>query len=163
MINVQVCSIKMLKYKLQNGMIDVNNTYCVISTSYPETTNFLSEFDTDKILVLIYDDISGFGSNSFNEELAQEIKDFVITLPSNADLYICCDEGVSRSSAIACATMNFLGQDEMKIWNDPHYHPNVFVYEVLCNVYGINVSNDRLAELQQISDNSLSNAINKSR
>ena len=119
--------------------------------------------NTGNMVVLIYDDIQTFNGNSFDEDLAQTIKIFVDKLPSNAKLYCCCDAGESRSAAVACAISRYVGQDEMQIWKNPHYHPNKFVYEVLCNVLGFSDTEDRINELEQISANSLSDAIQSSR
>ncbi len=163
-MEIEICSIKMLRYKYKNGELDLDNSYYIINTSYPASYDFLDELgNTGNMVVLIYDDIQTFNGNSFDEDLAQTIKIFVDKLPSNAKLYCCCDAGESRSAAVACAISRYVGQDEMQIWKNPHYHPNKFVYEVLCNVLGFSDTEDRINELEQISANSLSNAIQSSR
>lgn len=163
-MDIEVCSIKMLKYKIQNNEINFDNKiYAIINTSYPETANYLDECGFEDVLVLNYDDVKDFSGNSFTENIAEDIKSFVDRMNKNSILYVCCDEGVSRSSAVACAIKRYLGQDEMTIWNDPHYNPNIFVYSILCNVMGFNDTEERLNELQQTSKNSLSNAIKNSR
>lgn len=161
-MDINICSLKMLKYLINNHQIDFSKNVCVIaSTSFSNNVDFLqADNEFDDVLILLYDDTEKMGANSFTEDLAQHVKDFVDRLDNNCILYICCDEGVSRSSAIACAIKRYLGQNEMDIWNNPHYNPNIFVYDILCNIFGFINSEEELLKLREISKNALHKAIN---
>ena len=47
------------------------------------------------------------------------------------DLFIACDEGVSRSSAIAAALIRCAGGSDDPIWKSNEYRPNVNVYRTM--------------------------------
>ena len=68
-MDIEICSIKMLKYKLKEGM-DTNNIYCILNTSYPESTDFINNYNIEDVIILQYDDIKDFNHNSFSENLA---------------------------------------------------------------------------------------------
>ena len=164
-MNINICSNKRVRFDIQNGLDILNGYAFIISTSYPENIDFTSILDEKQVpyILLIYDDVMEFGNNSFDEALAQDIKDFVDTLTEINTLYVSCDAGESRSGAIGSALMRYFNQDDMVIWKDPHYHPNIFIYNIMCDTLGINISEKELKELQDISDNSLSNTIKSSR
>lgn len=100
--------------------------------------------------------------DSFTADTAKTIVAFVRTLPENIDtLFVCCDSGESRSTAMAAAVMRYNRMDEMFIWKNPHYHPNPLVYTLLCEAFGIHVSEKEVKKLCEINDNALKNAIGK--
>ena len=55
--------------------------------------------------------------------------------------------------------MRYNGIDEMKIWKNPHYHPNPLVYKLLCYAFEIQVSDKEIAEKVTINNKALSDAI----
>ena len=59
--------------------------------------------------------------------------------------------------------MRYLNQDEMSIWKNANYNPNIFVYDILCQTLGLKNTEERLQQLQDISNNALHNTISKSR
>lgn len=69
---------------------------------------------------------------AFTQEMANQIIDFFKSTPSDADVFVCCDSGESRSAAIAAALMRSQGLDDQVIWQEKHYHPNIYVYSVMC-------------------------------
>lgn len=160
-IDIKVLSIKRLKYDTNNGENLDTNAYYILNTSYPDNLSFMDKVDNYHKLVLAYDDVTS-GSNSFDMKLAQEVVGFVCNITSGT-LYVCCDQGESRSTAMAAAILRFIGKDEMIIWKDPHYHPNILVYGTLCKAFGFDDSGDRLEELKQINDKSLSDTIASTR
>lgn len=52
-------------------------------------------------------------------------------------LYICCDSGVSRSSAIAAAILRKFKENENLIWKNYNYQPNILVYKTLCDEFNL--------------------------
>lgn len=130
----------------------------IMCSSYKVDTSALSGIR--KKLILHFDDILANGSNSFNENIAGLIKTFLDTTDFR-ELYVCCDSDESRSSAITAAIHKYNGESDLHIWNNPHYHPNLLVYEVLCKCFGKKVSKLSLRCLKRRNDDALRNAIRR--
>ena len=76
--------------------------------------------------------------DSFQEEQAEYIRDFLFNLPDGiTTLYCCCDWGQSRSAGLAAACMNYLGQNYRSVFGNDAYYPNLLVYAYMCKVLGI--------------------------
>ena len=78
---------------------------------------------------------------SFSQMDATAFADFVKNLEADV-LYCCCDAGESRSPAVAAAVMRYFGLDDLQIWRNPHYHPNLLVFEMLAAALGAAVSDE---------------------
>ena len=53
-----------------------------------------------------------------------------------SDVYICCDEGISRSSAICAGLLKCSGRDDHSIWKSTgDYRPNVLVYRTMLEYF----------------------------
>ena len=104
----------------------------------------------------IHTDISAFSKNE-----SEQISHFIKELPKNLDtLFICCDSGESRSTAMAAAIARYINSDEIKIWFNPHYHPNPLVYKLLCDSLGVYVSEKEVADKVAVNQKAFSDAIN---
>ena len=159
MLELRVCSIKEAEKRLQGKNID--NVKAILISSYEDDINCIG---VDDKLLLKFDDIVIQGVNSFNSELAKKIIAFLNTVNFEKKiLYICCDSGISRSSAIAAAILRKYNQNEFKIWRDCEYTPNILVYKILCDSFGIKNSKLRLKYLQYINQNALKRKIKKLR
>lgn len=77
---------------------------------------------------------------SFSLEDAKAFADYAKGLTDVDTLYCCCDAGESRSPAVAAAVMRYFGLDDMLVWKNPHYHPNMLVFETQANALGIAIS-----------------------
>ncbi len=149
---------KKLIYSLEH--LDLEKTALILCSSY--------EIDVEKLalapkkLILYFDDVLEGKNNAFCEELAGKVKDFVSAFSETVtDLYLCCDSGESRSAALCAALMRSFGQDEMEIWKNPHYHPNLLVYRLMCSALGMKTSKLGLRYRAYISQNALKKAIRK--
>ena len=142
--------------------LNKEKTAAILCSSYEIDVKKLEKFPNK--LVLYFDDVCEVRNNAFNKDIATKIKLFVSNLSSEiTDMYICCDSGESRSSAICAALMKLQKQDEMTIWKNPYYHPNILVYKLLCNELGIKVSRLGLMYREYINKNALRKKINKNR
>ena len=150
-----IMSAKKIKYLLKENQADLE-AYYIISTSYDVTASFNG---LKNKIVLNYDD----NLKDFDTAKAEQIKVFVENVPINAIIYFVCDEGISRSSAIACAVLRAHGGDEFDIWSNPQYTPNIHVYDIMCKAYEINNTRQDLEYRQAINRNSLHSAIMKAR
>lgn len=80
---------------------------------------------------------------SFSQSDAAAFADFLKKLETGIDtLYCCCDAGESRSPAVAAAAMRYLGMDDMAVWRNPHYHPNMLVFAMLMDAFGLSISDE---------------------
>lgn len=154
-MNIQIDSIKMMKYKLKENAY-AKDIFFIICSSYEQNINL------ENSLFLLFDDITNVSINSFNTECANKIKEYIVNNKID-NLVVCCDCGESRSSAIACAIMRYLNMDEDKIWNNPKYHPNILVYKIMCEAFELDVNDTLLEERKLINDNALKEAINSNR
>lgn len=116
-----------------------------------------------KMLCLSFADVINVADNSaFSKDIAEQIAKLIAELPKQIDtLFVCCDSGESRSTAMAAAIMRYNGLDEIKIWKNPHYHPNSLVYSLLCKALGVPVSEVEMHAKQFMNEQALSDAVNQ--
>jgi len=159
MYEIMICPIKQLYQYAEDG--DMSEVAVLAVSSYDINKDKLKAFG--KTLCLSFADITDSSeSSSFNMEIAMEIATYVKDLPAQLDtLFVCCDSGESRSTAMSAAIMRYNGMDEMLIWKNPHYHPNTLVYSMLCDALGVPVSKVELQAKHWTSEKALSDAINK--
>ena len=132
-MELNVSSIKKAREELK--MSNTQNVKIIIASSYEGNIENVEE--TNK-LVLHFDDVTTAGKNSFNKDIAGKINNFVKNIDFNKDkLYICCDSGVSRSSAIAAAILRKYKKNENVIWKNYNYQPNILVYKTLCDEFNL--------------------------
>ena len=98
---------------------------------------------------------------SFNYDDGLGIKEFLEKQNDFGRIYVCCDSGESRSTAMAAAIMRYYGKSDKEIWTNPHYHPNLLVYKEQLYAFGIKVSKLRLRYLKYINNRALKKAINR--
>ena len=134
-MTIHICPIKWLYQTLAEG--PTGKCGAIISSS--------SKIDTAKLFGIFYvfrqyEDLDyECPGRSFSQMDATAFADFVKNLEADV-LYCCCDAGESRSPAVAAAVMRFLGLDDMQVWENPHYHPNMLVFEMLANTLGVAIS-----------------------
>jgi len=76
------------------------------------------------------------GKGLMTDDHANQILDFVEEMKGKIELLIChCEGGISRSSATAAAILRILTGSDDKIFNDPKYIPNRFVYRKILNAW----------------------------
>jgi predicted protein tyrosine phosphatase len=158
-MRIKVSSIKELKEKLKRDSIE--NIKVIIISSYDNDIDFITQ---ENKIVLHFEDSIINKATSFNCEYAKQINRFLEDIDYNKyTLYICCDSGESRSTAVAAAILRKYGEDEMTIWNNPLYHPNILVYKILCQEFKLKNNIINIKYRQWINRNALKYAIKKSR
>ena len=96
----------------------------------------------------------------FSAEHGKKIKFFVESLPQTvSDLFIFCDAGESRSTAIAAAILLWIGRSDEPVWSNPFYHPNIFVFGRLCKTFGIEMTEEQIASKKRQSEDAFKNAM----
>lgn len=113
--------------------IDDGCAYVIVS-SY-ERYDVLAESKAN-VLVLHFADTEDRKRHDAISE--QDIKIIVEFLENSecSDVYICCDEGVSRSSAICAGLLKCSGREDNYIWKGAgDYRPNVLVYRSMLEYF----------------------------
>lgn len=136
-MTVQICPIKRLYQILAEK--NIGKYGAIISSA--------SVIDVEKVHCIPYvfrqyEDLDyECPGRSFSHVDATAFADFVNNLEADV-LYCCCDAGESRSPAVAAAVMRYFGLDDMQVWRNPHYHPNMLVFEMMTNVLGAEASDE---------------------
>ena len=159
--NILICPIKRLYQRLRE--CSTEGIAAVISTSGdapdPERLHGIPYIYT------IYRDIDYDRPGAFTDEDAAQFAAFIRNLgPENDTLYCCCDAAQSRSPAVAAAASRYYGIDMMdSIWRNPHYKPNMLVFEKLSRALGVPVTDEELDMLQYESRQAFRIAIAQAR
>lgn len=158
-MEIRVLSIKKAREELKG--YDVNCVKVIITSSYEEDIKYIPQ---ENKLRLQFDDVTKESSHAFNRSLAKEIHEFIDQIDfEKQSLYICCDSGVSRSSAIAAAILRKQKKNEDTIWENCNYHPNLLVYQKLCEEFGIGNTKWNLRRKEKINLQALKKQIKKAR
>lgn len=132
-IVVRICPIKWL-YSLNGSFDNKSEIAAILCSTSPVSKAMLNGIQ--HIHVNFADITSPKRFDSFRAEKAQKIKKFIDHLKGIRVLYVCCDSGESRSTAIAAAILRYWGRDEMKVWKNTHFHPNPLVYHLQSKAFG---------------------------
>lgn len=89
----------------------------------------------------------------FMDEHACRIAAFLSRNDANKDLFVCCDSGESRSSAIAAAISLAIGKNDFSIWSSAEYHPNRLVFSIMCKRLGVVLSAEEINARKVMNDN----------
>jgi len=137
-MTIQICPVKRLYQSLAEG--EMGKCGAIISSA--------SEINAEKLHSISYvfrqyEDLDyACTGRSFSLHDAAAFADFVKGTDGLDVLYCCCDAGESRSPAVAAAVMRYFGLDDMQIWENPHYHPNMLVFEMLAAALAVAVSDE---------------------
>lgn len=155
---IKICSIKKLKYIFDD--VDCTTVGAILCSSYHI---YKSEFESlNSFIAFGFDDIFVVGESSFNSKIANDIKNYVDGLSKQIEiLYVFCDSGESISTALAAAITRYIGEKDWYIWNNPQYHPNLLVYRIQCEVFGLKISKLKIRRLVHANDIALKRAIKK--
>lgn len=118
---------------------------CVfISITDPELckNDFAKNPHIKAILRLAFDDVDGFQDKMFSTDQpmtltqAKEIANFVLEWKDKVDLIVVhCEAGISRSAGVCAAIMKYLTNDDMPIFNNCYFCPNMFCYRLVLNAF----------------------------
>lgn len=118
----------------------------------------------DDVLILdVHDTENVRAPKAFSLEHGRQVQAFLEQNKTAARICVCCDSGQSRSTAMAAAITRYFSENDLHIWENPKYHPNLLVYRTQLQVLGIEVLENELQRLRGISDNALREAIRRSR
>lgn len=155
-VNNKIIHIGMIKefYILDDA--ESLNSFAILCSSYE-----VRQLRCPSIVLLFDDTINKHHPRRFAQKMADAISEKIKESADKADIYICCDSGESRSTAIAAALMRLYNQSDKIIWNNPHFHPNLLVYELMCKSMRLNCSKLRLWYNKKVSDYALKKAFRR--
>ena len=120
-------------------MAEKTDTYAVISIQDTHTGGFGVEFTESRfcegVLTLYFDDIVKPVEDAvlFDEEMAEDIIDFILLNRDCETLLVHCYGGQSRSMAVGAFAVKMLGGDNSRYFAEKN--PNAHVYETLMRVW----------------------------
>ena len=159
--NIVICPIKRLYQLLQER--GAAGAAAVISTSGDGPDP--SRLPGIPYVFAVYRDIDYEGPGAFTAPEAARFAAFIRNLPPETDtVFCCCDAAQSRSPAVAAAAGRYFGIDMTEtVWRNPHYKPNMLVFEKLCAALGVPVTDEELDVLQHASREAFRSAIARAR
>lgn len=155
---IHILSIKALN---ETTFAEDDKEYAIINCS-ERTSQYLS---SQRCLLQLHfiDTEDEDNPKSFSLDNGEKIKSFIVSLPSNiTDLFVLCDAGESRSTAIAAAILIFLGRSDKPVWDNPFYHPNTLVFRRLCKVFGIEMTEEQIESKKKQNEYAFKNAMKNS-
>lgn len=115
---------------VKTAIISINTPGC------PENTFCASE-NLVRVLPLFFHDIGVRDRTGvpMGEGDAVKIAEFVEWCKDNEveELWVHCDAGISRSSGVAAAILQYLTGDDSAIFDSPRYYPNMVCYRLTLN------------------------------
>lgn len=157
MFEIIICPLKKLYMLASDG--DMSDVAVLAVSSYPISEEKLEMFDK-KLCMNFADTTNTLEKSAFTTAIAEQIADYIKGLPDDLDtLFVCCDSGQSRSSAMAAAVLSYKRLDDMIIWENPRYEPNPLVYKLLCNALGVFVTDEEVSEKIKANEQSFSNSV----
>lgn len=127
-----------------------DNTSIIISISC-NSENFpnIETTDNNKIRNVSYYhfDDEEVGASSISEIQAKDIADTVLKYKDSVDtIIVYCDAGVSRSAGVGAAIMKYLFNDDMEIFNNALYAPNIRCYRYVLNALNFEIEEKEIEE-----------------
>ena len=157
MMSIQICPVKRLYQILTQ--IPTEDTGAILSSA--------SEIKAEKLrgipyVFRQYEDLDyECPGRSFSWEDAMAFAAFVKSPNRPEKLFCCCDAGESRSPAVAAAVMRYLELDDLPIWNDPRYHPNMLVFSMLAEALDVPVTDEEMDLRMYINQKAFRDALQR--
>ena len=135
---IQICPIKEMYLIAKH--INLDNAAVIMCSSYPIVEEKIKPIKNK--MCLDFDDTTLTRSTrAFNIDMANQIRAFIDSLGEEITvLYVCCNSGESRSTALSAAIMRYVKMSDKDIWKNPYYHPNPLVYKLQCKAFGVFIS-----------------------
>ena len=161
---------------IHNSPMSLENDAVIACTSDMRAPGWFDLFPDGLKLILTFDDVEDDRNiNAMKISQAQEVSRFVKKCFSQKieKLFVCCDSGESRSTAIAASIIRYYSHgknfgfiifpDEKRIWSNCHYHPNIHVYRLVSSAFSMKTSTFSIFIRKRTSEKALHKKINSSR
>ena len=115
-------------------------------------------------VVEMFDDIDfDCPGRSITMEQAKNYATFVQELSHDTEIIVCaCNAGESRSAALCAALCEYYNVDSAWIWDSPHFHPNMLVFDMFTQALGLYIDDNQKDALIQTNRAAFTNAIRHS-
>ena len=137
MISVKIMSRK--KAKRESYRVSVPTVIISITDVSSNDVVFARNSRIKDVLRMKFDDECGGHINEMSVEQAQKIAEFVRKWESRiSQIIVHCEAGVSRSAGVAAAIMKYIADDDISVFENPEYIPNMTCYRKVMEVfYGV--------------------------
>lgn len=110
-----------------------------------------------------FDDVEIKEKNSITPEQANKIAEAVREVEGKVDrIIVHCEAGISRSSGVAAAIMKYLFNDDMAIFNNGKYTPNMTCYRMVLNALNQPLDEEEIQNKEMHNINCWAELFNKS-
>lgn len=142
-----------VKAKKESYTISVPTIIISIADINLNNNVFAQNPNIKDVLRLKFDDESGGDANEMTVEQAKQVVEFVRRWEGRiGQIIVHCEAGISRSSGTAAAIMKYMTNDDMPVFENPKYTPNMTCYrKVLEAFYGTTIDESELIEKEKIS------------
>lgn len=104
------------------------------------------------VLRLNFDDVEKGEKNCITEHDARRIKAFVDNVRYRVDrLIVHCEAGVSRSAGVAAAIMKGINGDDMPIFENGRFCPNMTCYRAVLNAFMDVIEEDEINDKERLN------------
>lgn len=111
-----------------------------ITDVFKPLANIPANYNIRCCLRLQFDDVFVDEDNAMCQVDADDIAEFVYDIDENHieadEIWIHCEGGVSRSAAVAAAISKHLYDDDMWVFSNPTYYPNMWVNKLVTEALG---------------------------
>lgn len=115
------------RYAIENYKFDPEKKYAVVSITNSGKANFKESKNVKAIRENFYDSDSSDGISDYQ---ATEIANFIKENFWSSDVFIThCEAGISRSSAVMAAALDWATKSSKEVFDNPKYMPNMRVYK----------------------------------
>ena len=94
------------------------------------------------ILHLCFNDVYKGGFGAMNADDADSIVRFCLNWLPQTNLLVHCEAGVSRSAGVCAAILKWYEGDDMQIFGNPYYRPNIHCYSEVLKAFERSVDAD---------------------
>lgn len=102
------------------------------------------------VLHLKFNDESDSDKTAISIEQAQEIASFVNVWKDMVNLIIVhCEAGISRSSGVAAGIMKYIYDDDMPIFSNPRFIPNMTCYRKVLQAFNVKIDEGEITNKEK--------------
>jgi predicted protein tyrosine phosphatase len=154
MIDVDIRVMSREEAKRFSYSVQQNCAIISISGVYAEDNKFAKNPFIKGILRLRFDDVevASVDYTPISITDAEAIVAFVEKVKDKIDMLVVhCYAGVSRSAGVAAALMAYYNGDDMPIFQNGKYSPNMLCYRTMLKALQINISEDEIIKKKKIN------------
>jgi predicted protein tyrosine phosphatase len=136
--------------KKESFRTDIPSTIIVSITDIEkDSVKFNNNRSIKAICRVKFDDVDS-GNNAITEQQAKQITEFIKKNQHKAErIIVHCEAGICRSSGVAAAIMKWIDGDDMPIFKDGRFTPNMKCYRMVLNAFFIEENEEEIQNKEQ--------------